>query len=65
MKLIEDKSKTSLILKPENSIDAMNIGIIREKLSHKGVPILMKFDMLKKSIESITIDNEHIIDLIV
>jgi hypothetical protein len=69
MKLIEDKTKknepTAVILIPENTFDAMNIGIIREKLSRKGIPIKLSFDLLKKSIESITVETEHIIDLII
>lgn len=50
--------------RPQTIIDGMKIGIIKEKLNKKGVPIKLEVNAEKQTIEKMSIQQKDLIDLL-
>ena len=57
-------NKDDIKFKAENVVDGMKIGIIKEKLSKKGIPVIMGFDAKDNKHLELAIKQKDLLDLL-
>ena len=62
--IIKNNSDENIKFKAENMIDGMKIGIIKEKLAEKGIPVSIGMNFKDNSDLDITITQKDLIDLL-
>ncbi len=61
---IENDEKDEIIFESESIVDGMKIGVLKEKLAQKGIPVKMQFNPKDNSIVNLIMTQKDLLDLL-
>ncbi len=61
---ISGKEKDKITFFPKSIIDGMKIGIMKEKLRQKGIPVEIEMNTTDEAILKLTISQSDLLDLL-